>query len=65
LRSIQRELYVFVNDRVDKLLAIRRDHSCSPPAVGLPSFLGGAVDLVYDLGLYAGFKANKAEHELT
>ena len=33
-------------------------------AYGLPFLLGGAVKIVYDLGLYAGFRARKAEHEL-
>ncbi len=32
-------------------------------AYGLPFLLGGAVKIVYDLGLYVGFKARRAEHE--
>lgn len=32
---------------------------------GLPFFLGGGVKIVYDLGLYTGFRARKAEHEPT
>jgi MFS family permease len=33
-------------------------------AYGLPFLLGGAVKIVYDLGLYVGFKARRAEHEV-
>ncbi|HVC99977.1 MAG TPA: MFS transporter [Candidatus Dormibacteraeota bacterium] len=30
---------------------------------GLPFFAGGALKIVYDLGLYAGFRRRRAEHE--
>ena len=30
---------------------------------GLPFFAGGAVKIVYDLALYAGFRRRRAEHE--
>jgi MFS family permease len=32
-------------------------------AFGLPFWLGGAMKVVYDLALYAGFRQRKAEHE--
>lgn len=32
-------------------------------ASGLPFVVGGAVKIVYDLGLYAGYRARRAEHE--
>lgn len=32
-------------------------------AFGLPFFLGGALKIVYDLGLYRGFRTRRAEHE--
>lgn len=33
-------------------------------AFGLPFILGGGVKIVYDVGLYAGFRSRAAEHEL-
>lgn len=32
-------------------------------ALGVPFILGGSVKIVYDLGLYAGFRSRAAEHE--
>lgn len=32
-------------------------------SLGVPFFVGGGVKIVYDLALYAGFRARKAEHE--
>jgi predicted MFS family arabinose efflux permease len=32
-------------------------------ALGLPFIAGGSLKIVYDLGLYAGFRARRAEHE--
>jgi MFS family permease len=32
-------------------------------SLGLPFFVGGGVKIVYDLALYAGFRARRAEHE--
>lgn len=33
-------------------------------AFGLPFVLGGGIKIVYDLGLYAGFRSRRAEHEI-
>jgi hypothetical protein len=32
-------------------------------AFGLPLVLGGVMKVVYDLGLYAGFRSRYADHE--
>ncbi len=32
-------------------------------SLGLPFFVGGGVKVIYDLALYAGFRACRAEHE--
>jgi predicted MFS family arabinose efflux permease len=32
--------------------------------LGLPFVAGGALKIVYDLGLYAGFRRRRADHEI-
>jgi len=32
-------------------------------AFGLPFIAGGSIKIAYDLGLYAGFRRRRAEHE--